>query len=73
MASMLDRLRAAQPISSQPKAAPAALELLVKETCAQIAVEQREISRETLEYLGVHAQQNIPLENFLFVDTETTV
>ena len=72
MASMLDRLRAAQPISGRPQQASPPGEMLRRETCAHIMPDRDRVSRDTLLYLGVQARQDIPLEDFLFVDTETT-
>ena len=72
MASMLDRLRAAQPISGRPQQASPPGEMLRRETCAHIKPDRDRVSRDTLLYLGVQARQDIPLEDFLFVDTETT-
>ncbi|MGI6696004.1 MAG: ribonuclease H-like domain-containing protein [Christensenellales bacterium] len=73
MASMLDRLRAAQPISeTKQKVTSNTAPMLVRETRAQLKPGYSHISAQTLQYLGVDAEESIPIDKFLFIDTETT-
>ena len=72
MASMLDRLRAAQPISGQDRRPPEAGEMRIQETRLVLPGAPPQISSETLGYLGAQSCRPVPIEDFLFVDTETT-
>ncbi|NLG58203.1 MAG: ribonuclease H-like domain-containing protein [Clostridiales bacterium] len=72
MASMLDRLRAAQPVNHQARLALKQSELLIKETKAPLPPGRSFLSAQTLAYLGLENGADIPLEAFLFLDTETT-
>lgn len=72
MASMLDRLRAAQPISETKQSIAPDKPMLIRETHSQIRVNRSSISAQTLAYLGIEATEEIALKDFLFIDTETT-
>ncbi len=73
MSSMLDRLRAAQPISKKARAdQPGEKPMLVRQTRAEIETDLSEISSQTLAYLGLQTDDSIDLRDFLFLDTETT-
>ncbi|MDD4080008.1 MAG: ribonuclease H-like domain-containing protein [Eubacteriales bacterium] len=72
MASMLDRLRAAQPIRPQEKPAPAGRGLLIRDTLTELPANRETLKAQTLAYLGLDAGRDIALKDFLFIDTETT-
>lgn len=72
MASMLQRLRAAQPISPKEHLALPVQDLLIRDTLTELPMDQRDLKAQTLIYLGLNAKEDIALKDFLFLDTETT-
>lgn len=72
MASMLDRLRAAQPISAKEKPVLAVPGLLISDTFWELPANLGHLKAQTLAYLGLNAGQDIAIKDFLFMDTETS-